>query len=1349
MNTFEAARSDNWTIPSLIKHHFEHNREHVFFEDTEGHQYKGLEVHKAVYRAAAYLQEQLNHKNDQTIGFYLENECLTYSTMLKGAVVSGNQMLALSNRNSVPALAHLIKSTDTHNLLYGDTSIQLTNNAMEVKSILTKEGFEVNLIKAPPVSLLFPEVSDKEFDAHLDPLPAKFEDDKKSPIILHSSGSSGSFPKPIYLSNETIRSWALSHDNSNAQDILSLQGKKFYSGALPTFHAMGFYSQVISSLSSTVTIAIPKVSLPPPFPTPESIIENIKRTNSDIAIVVPSIIEKWAEDASTVEFLKTLKLLLFGGAGLSSNIGNMLTAEGVRLLSVYGTTETGPSCSCFTIRNSENSNEWGYSILSSNHNARFIDQGDVNNLDDALGYNTGDLVERHPYKKDLFKIVGRSDSQIILASGEKTNPEPIERLIDSNPLVSRSLMFGRHRTSNGIIIEPSFSISNSEDFLDSIWPSIEAANDHAPQHSRLQRSLVLIATEPFPLTPKGSVKRNATLEMFQDEIEAAYNKADEAVAESVPFDISNVRASVSNIVNSVMGQSLEDVDLVSQGLDSMQATIIRNKLTSALKAFKDVNLNATIVFQHPKITLLSEYVDQILNDDKKELSEEELVDMKAAEINATIDRHCDTIKAKVSNKWEEPARECNKVLVTGTTGGLGAQLLVTLIRDATVDHVYAVNRSNAINSLKERQIKALAEKGIPASEIVNSTKLTLIEADLTLPDLGLEEKQYREIEEEVDVIIHNAWRVDFNVALQSFEPDIKGVVNLTNLAITSKHGAAVLFTSSIGSVSRWPVGRETVEEPLTDARMAVGMGYGESKFVGERILSYASSKIGLPTTVLRIGQLCGDREVGYWTSSNWVPAIIKSGVSLHCLPTGDDIITWISLDDAAKAIVDFSHNRRSSKIHDLLHVVHPRPRSWNDIFKVVVNALNKKGIEVSLVDYQTWLSKLKSEDNSKMVENPAIKLLPMFESGEVSNTRREFVEAMGNPILQTVRSQEASATMRSCKELSDGDVLKNSTKESVRTFLSALEEYDDLANAISQLGPFYDSRESWSDEQLRDEILSATKYSISRRSLNSLETVQSVIFNYIKPFFTAQQKKINENTGRVRIRELASEHVDTLDEPAWKTQTFGIWGTLLLLMDVTDVSKSWFMFLPPTMSLLDDHEPYYKTRGVRLARKLIDSLDNKTIHQAGLRSLWEESLYIALTFFAQDHGPELLVSTVEALLALYRKTTVDVDTLYKLTMEGIIQPWFYSGDKLDVLLPTFTVLPHLLLTMDVNSVRFLKVIIPKINEVLIMVSPPTEHSLPVQVAALDALSTLIRISEDLSMLTRIHPSLKQLDADFS
>lgn len=47
------------------------------------------------------------------------------------------------------------------------------------------------------------------------------------------------------------------------------------------------------------------------------------------------------------------------------------------------------------------------------------------------------------------------------------------------------------------------------------------------------------------------------------------------------------------------------------------------------------------------------------------------------------------------------------------------------------------------------------------------------------------------------------------------------------------------------------------------------------------------------------------------------------------------------------------------------------------------------------------------------------------------------------------------------------------------------------------------------------------------------------------------------------------------------------------------------MFLPPTMSMLDDHEPFFKLRGVKLLRTLIDALDAKTIQQAGLRTLWE------------------------------------------------------------------------------------------------------------------------------------------------
>lgn len=270
-----------------------------------------------------------------------------------------------------------------------------------------------------------------------------------------------------------------------------------------------------------------------------------------------------------------------------------------------------------------------------------------------------------------------------------------------------------------------------------------------------------------------------------------------------------------------------DVDLVSQGLDSLQATMIRNKLTSGLKLLnKNVNISSTVVFQYPKITLLSNYIEDVIKGNQISLSEDDKIKIKLTEIDNMIQRQVSKLKTKPSDGWIPPKVEGQSVLVTGTTGGLGAQLLVTLLNDPLVKKVYAVNRPNPSKSLKDRQIKSFEEKHI-SKDLIDSTKIELIEADLNSDNnLSLSDEIYSDIKNNVDVIIHNAWRVDFNVALQSFESDLNGLVNLTNLAITSKYGAALIFTSSIGSLARWPIGKPTVEEPLSDSSIAIGMGYG-------------------------------------------------------------------------------------------------------------------------------------------------------------------------------------------------------------------------------------------------------------------------------------------------------------------------------------------------------------------------------------------------------------------------------------------------------------------------------------------------------------------------------------------
>lgn len=108
----------------------------------------------------------------------------------------------------------------------------------------------------------------------------------------------------------------------------------------------------------------------------------------------------------------------------------------------------------------------------------------------------------------------------------------------------------------------------------------------------------------------------------------------------------------------------------------------------------------------------------------------------------------------------------------------------------------------------------------------------------------------------VDVIIHTAWRLDFNLSLASFESSIRATRNLIDLARAAeprfeaasktKHSASSLstgadgvkfiFTSSVASALSWDQTKGAYpEEVVEDPKYAIGNGYGEAKYVTERV----------------------------------------------------------------------------------------------------------------------------------------------------------------------------------------------------------------------------------------------------------------------------------------------------------------------------------------------------------------------------------------------------------------------------------------------------------------------------------------------------------------------------------
>jgi thioester reductase-like protein len=177
------------------------------------------------------------------------------------------------------------------------------------------------------------------------------------------------------------------------------------------------------------------------------------------------------------------------------------------------------------------------------------------------------------------------------------------------------------------------------------------------------------------------------------------------------------------------------------------------------------------------------------------------------------------------------------VLLTGSTGGLGSYLLASLLSREDVAVVYPFNRSSKTGTTQHRQHTAFEDRGLDTA-LLDSTKLIYVEGDAAQPNLSLDDRTYAEIRDSVTVIIHNAWRLDFNLALSSFEPNVRGTRHLIDLARASKWTAKprFLFTSSVASAQGWDKSRGAFpEEVQFDAGVAVGPGYGASKYVSERV----------------------------------------------------------------------------------------------------------------------------------------------------------------------------------------------------------------------------------------------------------------------------------------------------------------------------------------------------------------------------------------------------------------------------------------------------------------------------------------------------------------------------------
>ena len=146
-----------------------------------------------------------------------------------------------------------------------------------------------------------------------------------------------------------------------------------------------------------------------------------------------------------------------------------------------------------------------------------------------------------------------------------------------------------------------------------------------------------------------------------------------------------------------------------------------------------------------------------------------------------------------------PRVEALTILLTGSTGTLCLNILQALLLDPSVSRIYCLNRSpTALPSFTA----VLSTHNLPSPTTYPlHQKSTFLTASLGPPRFNLSPTDHTALLSTVTAIIHNAWSVNFNHPLPSFEhPHLAGVRHMIDFALASTHRARIAFVSSLSSV---------------------------------------------------------------------------------------------------------------------------------------------------------------------------------------------------------------------------------------------------------------------------------------------------------------------------------------------------------------------------------------------------------------------------------------------------------------------------------------------------------------------------------------------------------------------
>jgi thioester reductase-like protein/acyl-CoA synthetase (AMP-forming)/AMP-acid ligase II len=719
--------------------------------------------------------------------------------------------------------------------------------------------------------------------------------------LFHTSGTSSGLPKPIPQSHRGSIV-ALPLLPATSPPTATFTTTPLYHGGIPDcLRAWMGRSPIWLFPEGTMPITARSVCL-----CLETIAKHTPPETSKVGYFssVPYILQLLSDDATARQHLLQMQMVGFGGAGLASSVGDKLVADGVPLISRYGSAECGFLLS--SARSFASDKGWNWLRASS---MAAIEHLYFEPKDAALvelvvgkgwplvakpnredgGFATADLFETSRGEDGgvKWRYHSRDDAQIVLDNGKKFDPAPTEAdiLAGASGKLVDVLVFGSGRQYPGALLFarwPSGSVDDAgagQELVESIWPSIEKMNAASQSHARLDKGMLHVIwvsdadAPPLQKSSKGTIMRRQAEARYETEIKEAYHayfKHSEVPsrtnghADNRNWSKEQVLEVVRTIFAQVMGRQIEsEKDAFLQGVDSLAATKIRGLLNATFFADEKNTLPMSVVYEQSTIARLAGYIMALFSGDAADTCDADKAATKKA-MRAMVERYSkfDNASSLTQGVTNQSTRNDNSeevILLTGATGLLGAHILNSLRQTPCVAKIYCLVRAASAHEAHDRVSTGQTSRGLQALEPIirgqhvhkDPLKKTDAPGVICVPwptplikdSLEAHLGIPRLIKDVPTTIIHAAWPVNFTLGLAQFEPYLAATQGLAALALQTK--ARMVFISSTAAVSEMTQTDGQIPEALLslDALDTDKMiGYAASKWVAEQICAAAAGR---------------------------------------------------------------------------------------------------------------------------------------------------------------------------------------------------------------------------------------------------------------------------------------------------------------------------------------------------------------------------------------------------------------------------------------------------------------------------------------------------------------------------